>query len=124
MSAVFATAVVTLIVIGLRGLWLPHALIPATIFCLGNGVLAAVRYRRSPEVSPAPTPADPLLARDLQWTQAPGDTRQYFADVDGVQWELDVDRSNQGIRYIIKAGGRYVREVSWLPKGWVLHPLP
>ena len=78
------------------------------------------RDRRRSPAAPRATPADPLLHRRLRWTQTPGRGGLYFAEVGGIRWELEVDQSNQGVRYIIKADGRYVREVDDLPASWVL----
>lgn len=65
-------------------------------------------------------PTDPLRTSAVRWTPTHDCPRRYCADVDGASWALEVDQSNQGIRYIIKKDDRYVSEVDQLPKDWVL----
>ncbi len=47
----------------------------------------------------------------------------YSADADGKQWELAIEQSEQGTRYIITSDVREVREVAYCPDGWVLEPM-
>jgi hypothetical protein len=54
------------------------------------------------------------------WTAIPDVEDQYSAEAAGTRWELHVDASNQGTRYIVRAHGRAICEISYLPAGWVL----
>lgn len=65
-------------------------------------------------------PTDPLRTAAVQWKAIQDVPGRYFADVDGTRWDLQVDESNQGVRYILRKNDHYVSEVDHLPKGWVL----
>jgi hypothetical protein len=65
-------------------------------------------------------PIDRLLESGVIWTATPDAEDQYSAEASGTRWELHVDVSNQGTRYIVGAHGRAVGEIPYLPTGWVL----
>ena len=61
-----------------------------------------------------------IKPRTTQWKPTQDLQVRYFADVDGVRWDLEVDEPNQGIRYTLKKNDRYMSEVDHFPKGWIL----
>jgi hypothetical protein len=68
----------------------------------------------------AANPALGLLGATISWTAEARKGRWYTAKVDGLDWMLHVDESNQGTRYILETGGRAVHEVPFLPAEWTL----
>jgi hypothetical protein len=85
-------------------------------------VLVADVSLRRPEKQPNRLPIDDLLQRPVAWVAMRNRANHYSADAAGNQWELEVEKSVQGTRYIVTSDGRAVREVAYRPDGWVLEP--
>lgn len=122
-ALIFGVGTVVLAVVGF----------PAGIvaICGVIGVLSAVqtayRWRVSHGggvVAIASAPAAPLLVQKVVWTPVFGSKDRYVADVDGVQWSLRVEVSNQGIHYTLEQAGRAVYEAAALPVRWRLLEFP
>jgi hypothetical protein len=65
-------------------------------------------------------PAQHVVQADLTWTATPGTPNHYETTFLGEHWELRIDESNQGTRYILMRNGRYVREEAIRPHGWTV----
>jgi hypothetical protein len=65
-------------------------------------------------------PLDRLLESTVMWTANPEAKDQYSTEAADARWELHVELSNQGARYIVEANRRAVWEGAYLPAGWVL----
>ena len=119
-ALIFASYAAMFLSGGVPGYWL-FALLPITLGAAVANVVAAILVHRRAFAKPrAETLADPLLNQSVQWIPISEHGGRYIARADGVLWELQIDESNQGTRYIIKTGGRFVREVDRPPSGWEL----
>lgn len=80
--------------------------------------------------SSSPQPGDPSTTRDLSaphllecavgWTAIPQRQDRFAAVVAGQVYELHVDSSEQGPRFVISRDGEYLAEVDTLPARWTL----
>jgi hypothetical protein len=65
-------------------------------------------------------PLDRLMESNVLWRAKPDAEDQYSTETAGAGWQLHVESSNQGTRYIVEADRRAVWESAYLPAGWVL----
>jgi hypothetical protein len=65
-------------------------------------------------------PLESFIESTVMWTAKPDAEDQYSTETAGARWELHVESSNQGTRYIVEADRRAVWESAYLPAGWVL----
>lgn len=71
-----------------------------------------------------PNPAQPLLGTEVRWGRMPRKGIWYATHVEGAAWNLHVDASNQGTRYIVDQGGKAVAEFAVAPPNWEFDPAP
>ncbi|HEY6470304.1 MAG TPA: hypothetical protein VI434_11095 [Candidatus Dormibacteraeota bacterium] len=101
--------------------WLVVAIafmVPGSLIVLVAGVSA-----RRPEKQPNRLPIDDLLQRHVTWVAMRNRANHYSTDADRKQWELAIQQSEQGTRYIITSDGRAVREIAYCPDVWLLEPM-
>lgn len=65
-----------------------------------------------------------LVDRKVVWTPVAGTEDRYVAEVDGTQWSLHIETSDQDVHYVLERGGRAVYEAAALPVRWRLLEFP
>jgi hypothetical protein len=96
-------------------LWLLISLIAA-----GFLSMSADRRPMARPISGPERPAERLLRTPIAWFPVTGERGRYTATASGASLGLRVDSWEVGVRYIISADGRTVREVDALPPEWRL----
>jgi hypothetical protein len=95
------------------------------IALFGKMAWAAMRRLGGGDV-PDPTPqghekpAQHVVQAELTWRAIPGTRNRYETTLLGERWELHVDDSDQGTRYILLRDGKYVREEAIRPQRWAV----
>jgi hypothetical protein len=98
--------------------WLVGAI---TLMVLGSAiVLFADLSAWRPQKQTHGLPIDALLQRPVTWVAVRNRAHRYAADAVGKQWELAVETSVHGTRYILTTDGHAVNEIAYCPTGWVL----
>ncbi len=109
-------------------IWVPSArgaapwlVVAITLMVLGSAiVLFADISARRPHKQTNGLPIDALLQRPVTWVAVRSRANHYEADAAGNRWELAVETSAHGTRYILTIDGHAVNEMAYCPAGWVL----
>lgn len=101
----------------------PWLVVAITLMVVGTAiVLFADVSAWRPHKQTNRLPLDGLLQRRVTWSAMRDRANHYSADDAGKQWELAVETSAHGTRYIITSGGHVVREIPYCPDAWILEP--
>lgn len=95
------------------------------IALFGKAMRAAIRREdppgdREPHSERRGRPAQDVIDAAIMWTASDTVPNTYEATLRGQRWQLRVDQSNQGTRFILLKDGAYVREDAVLPPAWIV----